>query len=316
MHPLVLLVPAAALIFGPQIWVKRVLKQHNRKEQTGFLAGGELARELLARHHLHEVRVESSDIGDHYDPKAKAVRLTRDKIERKTLTAMTTAAHEVAHAIQDATNYGPFVWRMRLVTLAQKTGQVGTVILLSVPAITLFTRHTVPPIFVFATALAMLGTGMAAQLTALPTELNASFARAMPWLKDGYITERQAIDARKILVASSLTYVASSLLSVLNIWPWLGWWGPVPFTGQALQNHALRATSGTIVLERIAQDSRRANTRRGQPRRHHEKRICEDLVRRFGKPLIKSWLRFASCDSPRRYEKSPQKGTFLPNPSH
>ncbi len=227
MHPLMVLIPVAALLLGPRIWVRQVLKQHNRKEEQGFLSGGELAKELLEYHQLREVKVESSDIGDHYDPKAKAVRLTRDKIERKTLTAMTTAAHEVAHAIQDATNYGPFVWRMRLVTLAQTTGQVGSVILIAVPAVTMFAHQRVPPVVIGAAALAILGTGMAAQLAALPTELDASFGRAMPLLKNGYITERQARDARKILVASSLTYIASSLLAVLNIWPLLMWWGPV-----------------------------------------------------------------------------------------
>lgn len=232
MHPLLLLVPVAALVLGPRLWVKRVLKQHNRKENESFPSGGELAKELLARHNLQRVKIESSDSGDHYDPKAKAVRLTRDKIERKTLTAITTAAHEVAHALQDASGYPPFVWRMRLVTVAQTTGQFGSVILIAVPALALFTRQIMPPVLIGSVAFAMLATGMAAQLVALPTELDASFGRAMPLLKDGYITERQAKDAKTILVASSLTYVASSLLSVLNFWPWLGWWGPVRITGQ------------------------------------------------------------------------------------
>ncbi len=250
MHPLVLLVPVAALFFGPRIWVKRVLKQHNRKEEDGFPTGGELAKKLLAQHRLHHVKVESSDIGDHYDPKAKAVRLTRDKIERKTLTAITTAAHEVAHALQDASNYGPFVWRMRLVTLAQTTGQVGSVVLLAVPAVSVFTRQTVPPVFIGAAALAMLGTGIASQLVALPTELDASFRRAMPVLQGGYITERQAKDARKILVASSLTYVASSLLAVLNIWPWLGWWAPMRFARCDARGLLQLDADGNGVVER------------------------------------------------------------------
>jgi Zn-dependent membrane protease YugP len=242
-----LLVPVAVLVIGPRLWVRQVLKQHNRREDPSFPSGGELAKELLDRHNLQRVRVESSDIGDHYDPKAKAVRLTRDKIERKTLTAMTTAAHEVAHALQDASNYPPFVWRMRLVTLAQTTGQIGSVILIAVPAVALFTRQMVPPVLVGAAAFAMIGTGIAAQLVALPTELDASFGRAMPLLRAGYITEKQAKDARKILVASSLTYVASSLLSVLNIWPWLGWWGP-PIRLAAQNRGRLTLADKTYIL--------------------------------------------------------------------
>lgn len=231
MHPLMILVPVAVLFFGPRIWVKRVLKQHNRKEEEGFPTGGQLAKTLLARHHLHAVRVESSDVGDHYDPKTKTVRLTRDKMERKTLTAITTAAHEVAHAVQDASHYGPFVWRMRLAALAETTGQIGAVILIAAPAVAMLTHRRVPPAVIGAAGAAMLGTGMAAQLVALPTELNASFGRAMPLLKDGYITERQAKDASKILVASSATYVASPLMTVLTLWPWISWRGTLGMKG-------------------------------------------------------------------------------------
>ena len=287
MNPLVLIVPVAVLVLGPRLWVQQVLKQHNRKENERFPSGGVLAKELLDRHNLQKVKVESSDIGDHYDPKAKAVRLTRDKIERKTLTAITTAAHEVAHALQDASNYPPFVWRMRLVTLAQTTGQFASVILIAVPAVALFTRHMVPPVLIGAAAFAMLGTGMAAQLAALPTELDASFGRAMPLLRESYITEKQAKDARKILIASSLTYVASSLLSVLHIWPWLGWWGPMRSTGQTPRNPTL------TYMAQIPQDYECANTqyqRCRQSRKRRNVRFSEGLARQFVKPLIRSWL--------------------------
>jgi hypothetical protein len=38
--------------------------------------GGELARHLLNRFDLNGVKVEVTDKGNHYDPEAKAVRLT------------------------------------------------------------------------------------------------------------------------------------------------------------------------------------------------------------------------------------------------
>ena len=192
------------------------------------------------------MKVERTDIGDHYDPKTKAVRLTRDKFDRKTLTAMTTAAHEVAHAIQDASNYGPFIWRMRLVKLAQAAGQAGTVIIMAVPAAAVFTRHQVPPLLIGSAILAMLGTGIAAQVAALPTELDASFGRAMPMLRDGYISDEQSKNAKEILVASSLTYVVASLLAVLNIWPWLGA-GPIRLTPRNPHGRVLLEAKSGIV---------------------------------------------------------------------
>ncbi len=292
MHPAVILIPVAALIFGPQLWVKKVMKRYNRTQEDQFFTGGDMARELLARNELHSVSVERTDIGDHYDPKTKAVRLTRDKFDRKTLTAMTTAAHEVAHAIQDASNYGPFIWRMRLVKLAQAAGQAGTVIIMAVPAAALFTPYRVPPLLVGSAVVAMLGTGVAAQAAALPTELDASFGRAMPMLRDGYISEHQAKNAREILVASSLTYVVASLLTVLNIWPWLGA-GPVRLTPpRSPGGLLLGAKPGVAAVEKVNQFLCQSISGQ-QPRGRKKPAMLERLIRNIGKPLIRTWIQIS-----------------------
>lgn len=222
MHPAMILIPAAVLVFGPRLWVNHVLKRHSRNDDDLPATGGELARELLDRQGLSTVKVEPTDVGDHYDPAAKAVRLTRDKFERKSLAAVATAAHEVSHALQDASGYLPFVWRSHLVRIAQTTGQIGSIVLVSVPATALLTSHTLPPVIVGVAVFSMLGTGLAVQLVTVPTEFNASFGRALPMLRDGYISGKQDKDAKTILFVCSLTYVASSLVAFLNFWPWLG----------------------------------------------------------------------------------------------
>ncbi|MEA3278281.1 MAG: zinc metallopeptidase [Pseudomonadota bacterium] len=222
MHPVLILIPAAALMLGPELWVQHVLRQYNRKDEDSFNStGGELARELLDRYRLHSVKVESTDLGDHYDPQAKAVRLTRDKIDRKTLTAITSAAHEVGHALQDAYRYPPFVWRTHVAKFAQVTGKAGSAMLFAAPIAALVSRNPVPPMVIGATAVAIMGTGLLAQVAALPSELDASFRRALPLLRDRYIDREQEKSVRKILLASTLTYIASSLAGVLGIWRWL-----------------------------------------------------------------------------------------------
>jgi Zn-dependent membrane protease YugP len=90
MHPAIIIGPAAALIFGPRLWVRQVLNRHNRKDEDVPVTAGELARELLDSQQLYSIEVESTDMGDHFDHRAKAVRLNRDKIDRVTLTALTT----------------------------------------------------------------------------------------------------------------------------------------------------------------------------------------------------------------------------------
>ena len=229
MHPVLILIPAVALILGPELWVQHVLRRHNRKDEGSFKrTGGELARELLDRNQLHDIRVEGTDLEDHYDPHAKAVRLTRDKIDRKTLTAITSAAHEVGHALQHASRYPPFLLRARLAKVAQVTGKAGSATLMAAPIAALVSRNPVPPTVIATTAFIILGTGVLANVAALPSELDASFRRALPLLREEYLNREQEKRARKILSACTFTYLAGSLAGILAAWRWFP---GLPWTG-------------------------------------------------------------------------------------
>src|SRR6476619_2641833 len=57
-----------ALLFGPQLWVKRVIAQHGAERPDLPGTGAELARHLLDEANLPSVVVEPTDKADHYDP--------------------------------------------------------------------------------------------------------------------------------------------------------------------------------------------------------------------------------------------------------
>ena len=294
MHPVAIVIPVAALAFLPSLWAKQLLKRHNAQGREGLPKARELARQLLDEHGLQRVRVECTDLGDHYDPSAKAVRLARDKYDRNTLTAVTTAAHEVAHALQDAADYPPFVWRTRLVSLARVTGQVGSVLLIGVPAAAFTGRRPIPPALFSVPLFAMLATGLAAQFAAVPTEVDASFRRALPLLREKCIDEEQSRYARDILLATASTYVGASLLSVLHLWPWLGI-PRRPFPLQALSalehdsSEARSMPSGT-------RDSLADAAPGKKPVRVVANRggLLAKTVRVLGKPLVRGWFQVSS----------------------
>jgi Zn-dependent membrane protease YugP len=221
MHLLVLFLLLLALILGPQLWVRRVLQRHNRDDDSLAGTGGELARHLLDRYGLDKVKVESSELGDHYDPEAKAVRLTPDKLSGRTLTAITTAAHEVGHALQDFSGYAPFRWRSRLVGMAQGAEKLGSFLLFAVPVLTAVTKAPGAGLLMLLAAVCTLGMGIVVQLATLPVEWDASFGKALPILRSGYIDEQKYPAARRILRACALTYVAASLAGLLNFWRWM-----------------------------------------------------------------------------------------------
>src|SRR5690606_32315013 len=89
-----------ALLVLPGWWVKRVLRRHSDERPDYPGTGGAMARHLRGKLALEGVRVESAEAGEHYDPSSRTVRLTRDKIEGKSLTAVVVAAPEVGHGLQ------------------------------------------------------------------------------------------------------------------------------------------------------------------------------------------------------------------------
>ena len=85
------------LVFGPGLWVKRVLAKYSEPAGRYEITGGKLARDLLDHHCLQSVRVETAASGDLYDHTEKSVRLTSEKFHGHSLMAIAVAAHEVGH---------------------------------------------------------------------------------------------------------------------------------------------------------------------------------------------------------------------------
>jgi len=217
-----LLASILLLLLGPQIWVQWVMTRYTRQPEENFPGnGGEFARHLLDRFSLQAVKVETSDVGDHYDPTEKAVRLTKDKLSGKTLTAITTAAHEVGHALQDAAEEPLFRWRGRLAGLSVSAQKIGSFLLFAAPLLSLVTRAPAAGAISAIAAFLILGSNVIVQLVTLPVELDASFKKALPLLQAGYLAPEQYAGARRILRAASLTYLSASLAGLLNFWQWL-----------------------------------------------------------------------------------------------
>lgn len=210
-----------AVVFGPSLWVQRVMRRYSRPEDRYQGTGGELARHLLDQNGLQAVRVEETEQGDHYDPQEKVLRLTPDKLNGRSLTAVTVAAHEVGHALQDAENYPPLKLRTRMVKSAMGAQKLGAAILIGAPFIGILTRAPSLTGLMLLGGFLSLGSATLVHLVTLPTEFDASFRRALPMLERGeHLYEPDLPHARRLLKAAAMTYVAASLMSLLNIARW------------------------------------------------------------------------------------------------
>lgn len=209
------------ILFFPSIWVQRTMKKYNDPEDRYVITGSDFARKLLDALDLKDINVEATEIGDHYDPIEKTVRLTEDKMNSGSLTSIVVAAHEVGHAHQDATKYFPLSLRTRLVKIMAPAQRVGAFILMAAPFVTLITRIPQSGLIMFLGGFLTLGMSSIIHLVTLPTEWDASFSRAMPMLESSnFLKEGDSDRAREILRAAAFTYLAGSLMSLLNIARW------------------------------------------------------------------------------------------------
>ncbi len=221
MHIVILIMVLLAAVVGPGLWVKAVMARHSRPAYRYPDSGAQIARRLLDHLGLDQIRTEVTDKGDHYDPIAKVVRLAPENFEGRSLTAITVAAHEVGHALQDARGFRPLVWRTRLVVWVGPIEKLGASMLMLAPFTVALARLPLIGLLTFLGGLATLGTGTAIHALTLPTEFDASFGRALPLLRRlDLLLPGDEAGARRILKAAALTYVAASLMSLLNIARW------------------------------------------------------------------------------------------------
>lgn len=212
----------AAVIVLPSIWVEREMQRHavDRPDFPG--TGGELARHLLDEAGLHHVTVEHTDRGDHYDPGARAVRLSDRVLGGRSVTAVAVAAHEVAHAVQHAESMPLFTWRTHAASLMLWVDRAAMIAIAVSPFVFALSRSpalsAMPALVGFG---ALLLSVLMHALT-LPLEFDASFRRALPALKAGrYLEDGDVAGARRVLRAAALTYVAAALLTLVDIARWI-----------------------------------------------------------------------------------------------
>ena len=222
MHIVILILLLLTIVFGPHLWAQYTFKRYSKPRDDLAGNGAELAKHLLTRLDMPHVKVEQTEENeDHYDPEDKAVRLGPKNFGVKSLTAITVAAHEVGHAIQDHRNESMHALRGKLVSVAHIIQQIGAFVLMLLPVVALVSRSPVIGVLMFLAGIASMGVATIVHLITLPVEIDASFNKALPILFEGnYIDEKDRPAARRILKAAALTYVAGSLASLLNLWRW------------------------------------------------------------------------------------------------
>ena len=218
---LILPLIGACIVFGPGLWVSYVLKKYNRQPESNFPGtGGELARHLLDRCNLQDVKVVVTEIGDHYSPDDRSVALTKDKFDGKTLASIVIAAHECGHAIQHANREPLFVAAPIGSVSSQRAGHWISVVGSE--------SHCWCFDHVASFELRVIFRGLFSsrircrRATSNPaSRIGCELQKGAAILGAGYISNAQLGPSKIILRAAALTYVAGTLMQLLNFWRWI-----------------------------------------------------------------------------------------------
>ena len=211
-----------AVIFGPSLWVKLVMSRYSSEKPEMPGTGGELAKHLIKRFSLKDVEVEITELGDHYDPIEKKVRLLPEHYGSKSLTAIAIAAHEVGHAIQDHQGDRRLATRTKMVPIANLLARWSVVIISLSPVIGIIMRHPIPFSLLLFIGLSGFIARMMIHAVTLPIEFDASFSKALPILREGdYVSQSNEKAVSHVLRAAALTYVSAALADILNLSRWI-----------------------------------------------------------------------------------------------
>ena len=198
------------------LWVRSSYKKYSKQMSASGLTGAQTARMILDRNNLSSVRVEpvAGQLTDHYDPRSKTVRLSEGNFGQNSIAAVSVAAHEVGHAIQDATGYTPMKLRSGLFPIVNFAGQLWFP-LFFIAFITGVGTAT-GQLFIQLAALAFLGI-LAFHVVTLPVEINASTRAYGLLTRYGILSHSEAGGTKRVLTAAAFTYIAAALTALLTL---------------------------------------------------------------------------------------------------
>lgn len=205
---MILFIVTLAATLLVQFWLRRTYSRWSRVENTSGLTGAQTARAILDANGLQQVQVEAvpGQLSDHYDPRARIVRLSEDNYSRASVAGSAVAAHEVGHAIQHAKAYAPLAWRSALVPVAGIGSNFGPIIIV--------VGAMLGAAGLFQLGLVLFAAAVLFQVVTLPVEFDASRRALVQMNALGIATQGDVGGSRQVLNAAAMTYVAAAASSV------------------------------------------------------------------------------------------------------
>lgn len=207
---------------GLSVWAqRRVTSTFKRFSTVGVrtgMSGAEAAAAVCRAAGVEGVKIEltAGRLSDHYDPRDKTLRLSKEVFEGRSISSVAVAAHEAGHSIQDAEGYAPLGFRSSMVPVANLGSRAWYFVFL-IGVFLQYSGNALGP------TLMVVGIGLFAllvffQLMTLPVEIDASRRAKLVLAQTGIVsTEEEVVGVNAVLDAAAMTYVAAAAASVLQL---------------------------------------------------------------------------------------------------
>ena len=193
--------------------VSSTYKKYDQVRTKSNKTGAQVAEEILRANGIYDVSINHipGNLTDHYNPQTNSVNLSDSTFNSTSVAAVGVAAHEIGHVIQHYRGYAPIKIRNTIVPLAN-IGTYASYIFIILGCIF---GGTTSRLFLNIGIYAFLGVVLF-QLVTLPVELDAS-RRALVTLRDrGILDGYETKQAKKVLSAAAMTYVAALATALLQ----------------------------------------------------------------------------------------------------
>lgn len=199
---------ASLLVQG---YLRSTYSRWQSRPAASGLTGAQTAQTILAANGITDVGVEEvkGTLSDHYDPTKKVVRLSSVNYRGSSIAAHAVAAHEVGHAIQHATAYGPLKARTALLPVASLGANFAPWLIIL--------GFLVGASGMITLGIVLFGAAVLFQLVTLPVEYDASRRAGEQLQTLGIATSGEIAGTKQVLNAAALTYVAAAAASVMYL---------------------------------------------------------------------------------------------------
>lgn len=199
------------IVLYAQIKINSTYGKYKNIKLNKNITGQEVARMILDSNGMNNIHVVETqgELTDHYDPRRKVVRLSKQIFHDNAIASVAVAAHEVGHAIQDKENYIFMKIRSILVPVVNFITYIGYIVAF-ISLLAGITGYLKVSIIIILAALLF-------QLVTLPVEFDASKRGREQLVKLGVIDGSEEKCVKKMLDAAAFTYVASFISSLLNL---------------------------------------------------------------------------------------------------